>query len=119
MNATIGQRIKELRTLTGLKPEAYAKIIGVSRPALLKWENGYAENLRLSNLISICKYHSISLDELIVGVKNIKSVKSNNPWPFPITYEEYMELDGAVKEVINGAMLSAVAGSRAAKKIVA
>lgn len=42
--------------------------------------------------------------------------RERNIWPFPITYEEYMQLDESVKTIINGAMLAAVASSRAEKK---
>lgn len=41
------------------------------------------------------------------------------PWPFPITYEEYMGLDNSMKTVIEVAMISVLASSKVDKKTAA
>lgn len=66
--------------------------------------------------VDLCKRAGVHFEWFMTGrgVKEFTDLKNiANPWPFPITYNEYMALDEAVKEVINGAMLSAVAGNRA------
>lgn len=46
---------------------ALARAVGVTRPAVSKWENGDTENLKLSNLIKLCQIFRLTADELIGG----------------------------------------------------
>lgn len=36
---TLGQKLKEMRTRLGLSQEQFAKMINVSRQAIIKWES--------------------------------------------------------------------------------
>lgn len=44
-----------------------ARVVGVTRPAVSKWENGDTENLKLSNIVKLCQIFRLSADELIGG----------------------------------------------------
>lgn len=61
----INERIKRFREQAGMSQGALARAVGVSRPAVSKWENGDTENLKLGNLIRLCQIFTISADKLI------------------------------------------------------
>lgn len=63
----INDRIKRLRDQAGMSQGALARAVGVTRPAVSKWENGDTENLKLSNLIKLCQIFRLTADELIGG----------------------------------------------------
>ena len=64
---SIGKRIKEARAFKGYSQEELAKIIGVSRVAVTKWENGQTSNLKLDNMMKLCKILDLSVNYLIYG----------------------------------------------------
>lgn len=67
----ISKRIKKIREEEKLTQEEMAKMLGVSRAAIAKWETdkGLPD---ISNLIQISEVFSISLDELILGNDKVK-----------------------------------------------
>lgn len=64
---TLSARIKRFRDRTGMSQAQLATRIGVSRVAVTKWESGETENLKLSNLLAICKVFSTTADDLLRG----------------------------------------------------
>lgn len=60
----LGERIKHLRKSKNLTQEHFAEIIGVSRTAVAKWENGYAEPT-LQNIVRISEIFDVSSDYLL------------------------------------------------------
>ena len=64
---TIGDRIKEERIKKNYSQEILADKVGVSRVAVTKWESGQTFNLKLINLMKLCKLLDISVDYLIFG----------------------------------------------------
>ena len=63
----INDRIKRLRDQAGMSQGELARVVGVTRPAVSKWENGDTENLKLSNIVKLCQIFRLSADELIGG----------------------------------------------------
>jgi transcriptional regulator with XRE-family HTH domain len=102
----MGKRINSMRLLMGKTPEQYARMIGVSRQALLKWETGDTENIKIRNLLKISESHGLSLDELITG-KTAKigptaaSVKTENFWPFSVSRKAFFQLPKRRKKAID------------------
>ncbi|MBQ7500927.1 MAG: helix-turn-helix domain-containing protein [Clostridia bacterium] len=68
MNLNIGQKIKELRLKKGITQEALAEKMGVSCPAVSKWERGetYPD---ITMLIPLASYFGVSTDNLL-GVRD-------------------------------------------------
>ncbi len=64
---TIGQRIKRIRESANVSQQYIADKVGVSRVAVTKWENGHTSNLKLDNLMKLCKLLDISVEYLIYG----------------------------------------------------
>lgn len=62
------QRIKDLREDADLSQEAFAEIIGLSRPQYTRYETGTNE-MPIKYLIKICKYYDISAD-YVLGFTN-------------------------------------------------
>ena len=61
---TIGEKITHLRVVNNISQDELAKMMGVSRQSLSKWENG--ESLpQLENIKQLCEIFKISADELI------------------------------------------------------
>jgi transcriptional regulator with XRE-family HTH domain len=106
----IGKRINSLRLLAGKTPEQYARLIGVSRQALLKWERGDTENIKIRNLVRISSCHNISLDELIMGkavatgLAAATSSRVENFWPFSVSRETFFQLPRRRKGAIDDYM---------------
>lgn len=69
---TIGQRIKNLRIEYGYSQEELAEKLSLSRVAITKWESGQTANLKLDNIIGICKIFDISISYLITGDTSTK-----------------------------------------------
>jgi len=68
---TIGQRIKKRREEAKVSQQYVADKVGVSRVAVTKWESGQTSNLKLGNLMRLCKLLDISVEYLIYGeIKN-------------------------------------------------
>ena len=63
----LGEKLKNLRLSANLTQEQFAEIIGVSRTAVAKWENGYAEPT-LQNIVRISEIFDVGTDYLL-GVK--------------------------------------------------
>ncbi len=63
---TLGEKISFLRQEKGISQEKLAELIGVSRQAVTKWENGNA-NPDTENLIRLAEIFGVSLDELCKG----------------------------------------------------
>lgn len=78
---TIGQRIKRLREGYEYSQDFVAKKVGVSRVAVTKWESGQTANLKLSNLMNLCKLLNVSVEYLIYGevpgTEKTKNTESN------------------------------------------
>lgn len=86
-----GERIYELRSRAGLSQGELADRLDVSRQAVSKWENNSAVP-ELDKLLGMSELFSVSLDELVKGVREEKSVvaelKNDGPYaefrtPFP------------------------------------
>lgn len=77
----INERIKRLRDKAGMSQAALARAVGVSRPAVTKWENGDTENLKLANLIKLCQIFRMSADDMISGELSLprSPVMTNEP----------------------------------------
>ena len=63
---TLGEKISFLRQEKGISQEKLAELVGVSRQAVTKWENGNA-NPDTENLIRLAEIFGVSLDELCKG----------------------------------------------------
>jgi len=68
---TLEEQIKHYRKQAGLSQEKMAEIIGVSRQAITKWENGTGIP-DISNLVAIAELFQISVDELLSNEKTEK-----------------------------------------------
>ena len=60
-------RIKRLRGEAKLSKSAVARECGVSHQAVMKWENGDTQNLKLSNLVSLASVFRVQLGDLLAG----------------------------------------------------
>ncbi len=67
----LGQKIKNLRKNAGLTQEELAEKLGVSRTAVAKWENDYAEPT-LQNIVGISEIFDVSSDYLL-GIRNFQT----------------------------------------------
>lgn len=63
----IGDRIKRLREGLSLSQLQLATQVKVSRVAVTKWESGATENMKLANIMALCRIFGISAEELITG----------------------------------------------------
>ena len=63
---TLGEKISFLRQEKGISQEKLAELVGVSRQAVTKWENGNA-NPDTENLIRLAEIFGVSLDEHCKG----------------------------------------------------
>ena len=61
-------KFKEFRAKRDLSQEEVAKILGVNRTAVAKWETG-ANSPRLDKLVELAKLFRCTVDELL-GVKS-------------------------------------------------
>lgn len=86
MESSIGSRIKELRTLSGLSQEELGKRVGVQRAAINKYETGVVENIPIKTIERIAKaldvsptylvgWSSENASSLAMEVKVIRGVK--------------------------------------------
>jgi len=103
---TLEEQIRNYRKQAGMSQEKMAELIGVSRQAITKWENGTGTP-DIANLVAIAELFQISLDELLLNVKREKK-------PSEYLYESTTEYDidgiknfdiklGSVHTVILGA----------------
>lgn len=63
----LSDRLKEMRLSRQMSQEAVADACKVSRVAVSKWESGDTANIRLGNLMSLCRLYDVTADELITG----------------------------------------------------
>jgi transcriptional regulator with XRE-family HTH domain len=61
----IGNKINQLRKLSGMTQEQLAEKLHVSRQTLSKWESG-ATSPDLNSVVTISKLYHVSLDELLL-----------------------------------------------------
>jgi transcriptional regulator with XRE-family HTH domain len=61
----IGNKINQLRKLSGMTQEQLAEKLNISRQTLSKWESG-ATPPDLSSVVTISKLYHVSLDELLI-----------------------------------------------------
>ena len=61
---SLGEALKEHRTRCHMTQEFVAEHLGVSRPAVSKWENGTSDP-STSNLLALAKLYGISAQELL------------------------------------------------------
>ncbi len=92
-----GEQIKEARKALGLTQEQMANQLGISRQAVSNWEND--RNLPdIEMLINMaCTFH-LSLDELILGGRNM----ANNNTKSPIANDSNPDSDLAQKLIRDG-----------------
>ena len=64
---SLGEKLKERRTICQMTQEFVAEHLGVSRQAVSKWENGTSDP-STSNLIALAKLYGISPEELLLDV---------------------------------------------------
>jgi len=68
MSTVFGENLKNLRVEKGIGQAELAKAINVSNGIISLWENGLREP-KLSNLIAIAKFFSVSID-FLAGIKD-------------------------------------------------
>lgn len=68
---TLEEQIRNCRKQAGISQEKMAEMIGVSRQAITKWENGTGTP-DIPNLVALAELFQISLDELLLNEKNEK-----------------------------------------------
>src|SRR5574344_886564 len=74
LRTTIVKNLSELRKKRGLTQAELAEQLNYSDKAISKWEHGDAMP-SIENLIVICKFYNITLDQLTTeGIENIKVV---------------------------------------------
>ena len=64
MELKLGANIAALRKAKGMTQEQLAAALGISPPAVSKWETGAAEP-STSNLLALAKLYGLSVDELL------------------------------------------------------
>lgn len=119
------ERLNEVVSLLGYQERGrqtqLAKYYDLKQPSVSRWFDG-GTMPSYSICVDLCKRAGVCFEWFMTGrgEKKYSDKKTkSDPWPFPITYDEYMGLDDSMKTVIEGAMLSAVAGRRAEKKTAA
>lgn len=83
-NDAMAKRIRRLREEAGLSQGDLAKVLGVSRIAVTKYENGGSRPVR--RLEKIAAILGTTTDYLLTG-------KDNNGEPFPVALEEVLMPD--------------------------
>lgn len=68
MSTVFGENLKNLRVEKGIGQAELARAINVSNGIISLWENGLREP-KLSNLIAIAKFFSVSID-FLAGIKD-------------------------------------------------
>ena len=64
-----GEKIRAFRDKKHLEQYQLAEIAGISNGAMSKWENGQS-NPKLLNVLNICKFFNISMEEMLSIKKN-------------------------------------------------
>lgn len=74
MENTLGKRIASLRKEKNLKQEDLAQMLNISPQAISKWENDLTCP-DISILPELSKILNVSIDELLIGKKELNDVK--------------------------------------------
>jgi transcriptional regulator with XRE-family HTH domain len=61
----LGELIADLRKARQMSQTELAARLNVSRVAVTKWENGGTQNLKLANLVALCRLFAVSADSLL------------------------------------------------------
>lgn len=72
-----GERLKELRLSKGMNPSDMANLLGISRPAYLKYENGQTKTPR--KIEELAKYFNVSTDYLFGNDTPASASPSTSP----------------------------------------
>lgn len=62
---TVARNLKWLRADKGLSQTEVSFAVGLSRDALSKYEQGARKMLLVTDMLVLCKYYGVSLDELV------------------------------------------------------
>ena len=103
MTGSIGSRIRELRTLSGLSQEELGRRVGVQRAAINKYEKGSVTNIPLSTIEKMAAVFEVSptyivgwddskMDQLALEVKILQGVSKFYGKDSVELLECYMEL---------------------------
>jgi len=65
---SLGETLKEHRISCNMTQEFVAEVLGVSRQAVSKWENGISDP-STSNLIAIARLYNTSVEDLLKNVE--------------------------------------------------
>lgn len=65
----IAERLQKLRKNAGYSQEQVAEMLGLSRQAISKWENGQV-NPEIDNIIKLTEIYGVSADYILLGVEN-------------------------------------------------
>ena len=65
MNINPGERIKELRVLSGISQEELGRRVGVQRAAINKYEKGTVENIPLKTIEKIASVFDVSPNYIV------------------------------------------------------
>lgn len=62
----IGERLKQLRIMSGKTPTEVSRDTGITRATVYRWEQGSGVP-RLAELIIMAEYYGVSLDYIVFG----------------------------------------------------
>ena len=109
---TLEEQIRNCRKQAGISQEKMAELIGVSRQAITKWENGTGTP-DIANLVAIAELFQISLDELLL---NIKKEKKQSEYLYESTTE--YDIDGIKNfDIKLGSVHTVILGAYEGEKI--
>lgn len=89
----IGKKLKSLRNENAITQAELAKALNVTRSAVALWETDKTDP-DISNLITIAKYFSITVDELL-GVEDITYYSSSE-----IVHNDFRNNKGTINQTI-------------------
>lgn len=68
---TLGKRLKKARVAKDFSQADVADFLNISRQSISRWETDKAYP-DIDNLVELSKYYEISIDELLIGTKNLQ-----------------------------------------------
>lgn len=80
-----GERINQIRKMSGMTQEELAEKLNVSRQTISKWETG-ASSPDLENAINLCNIFQVSLDDFVRGEQVIENQEK-------ITLQDMMKIN--------------------------
>ena len=109
---TLEEQIRNYRKQASMSQEKMAELIGVSRQAITKWENGTGTP-DIANLVAIAELFHISLDELLL---NVKKEKKQSEYLYESTTE--YDIDGIKNfDIKLGSVHTVILGAYEGEKI--